>query len=244
MESQDQEEAAVLDHLRAAKAIGDKVSIEGRYEDSWQVYKNSAKSAMAAAPGSPTSRQLGLAMSLARQQHSPAQRASTMRRAIGVVLEPGALPDSPSSVASSSRPATPGTTISLGRSGSAPALMFSGSLTADGWRTSHYTKHGAPRTNSHYDNTLRGGNKKFHGVQGWQASDREFFADGWRTSNEAFFEDSAKYALTPPKQRDDPNFQYVNGDKRQGLSTWQKSALPGYWRTHAEGNATYKLQQP
>eukprot|EP00928_Gymnodinium_smaydae_P018212 TRINITY_DN16933_c0_g1_i1.p1 TRINITY_DN16933_c0_g1~~TRINITY_DN16933_c0_g1_i1.p1 ORF type:complete len:244 (-),score=44.22 TRINITY_DN16933_c0_g1_i1:147-878(-) len=57
-----------------------------------------------------------------------------------------------------SRPTTP-PLPQLARASTAPGPGLSMS---SGWRTSHYTNLGAPRTNLHYEDTLNGGNVHFH----------------------------------------------------------------------------------
>eukprot|EP00928_Gymnodinium_smaydae_P049674 TRINITY_DN33362_c0_g1_i1.p1 TRINITY_DN33362_c0_g1~~TRINITY_DN33362_c0_g1_i1.p1 ORF type:complete len:242 (-),score=38.11 TRINITY_DN33362_c0_g1_i1:320-1000(-) len=205
----------VIDHLRAAREIGTRVANEGRHADTWLVYKNSAKSVLTAAPGTHTSKQLQLALSKAKRQPDACGKALTMQEAFDDVLSRRPVTSSSAMAldlgrGSHSRPATPlapdlqyhllqrrNDSDSMRRACSTPSLCgemldtmdpaFSSSTTPDGWRTSHYTKMGAPKTNAHYRNTLRGANKAFNGVDVLSASDAEFYADAWRTSNDAFF---------------------------------------------------------
>mmetsp|Transcript_57409 Transcript_57409/g.168089 ORF Transcript_57409/g.168089 Transcript_57409/m.168089 type:complete len:294 (+) Transcript_57409:65-946(+) len=106
----------------------------------------------------------------------------------------------------------------------AKEAYFSGAETENGQVTSHYTKLGAPKSNSHYKNTLPGANVDFHD------------ADRYQTSNSVFYGKAQDYKVPSTPVRRDPNFQYVNGDPRQGLATWHRAALPGYHRTRAEVN--------
>merc|ERR1712107_407682 len=61
---------------------------------------------------------------------------------------------------------------------------FSSSRTATGVKTSHYTSLAAPKTNSHFKNTLAGGDGRFQ------------LANQWTTSNDAFYGDSHRYPLS------------------------------------------------
>lgn len=104
--------------------------------------------------------------------------------------------------------------------------QFSGAQTAEGRVTSHYTRFGAPKSNSHYKNTLAGACTQFDDL------------DPWKTSNQVFQRNAREYKLDPgARVSRDANFQYVNGDHNQGLaSIRQRVRLPAYHRTQAEIN--------
>lgn len=96
----------------------------------------------------------------------------------------------------------------------------------DGKVTSHYTKLGAPKSNSHYKNTLAGAKAGFDDD------------NPWKTSNQVFQANASKYDVAPPSRHGrDANFQYVNGDPRQGVAhLGQRVMLSAYHRTQAEVN--------
>jgi len=308
----------VLEHLRSAGMLGAQAAKEGRQADSLSIYRNSAKSVIAAAPKSPASRKLRAALQAAdqlvdqesgtrvlqqafdgmlsggrpaadccqqqadfcprwqqqlQQQHEQQRKRQQkqqrqlawqeqeqqrqVERTVPQSVSFGHLPQSRRSSTQAaarprstgrvvSRPATPPLATGLEehmfmngstpmvRAMSSPYLQatphssepyFSDSFADDGSKTSHYTKMGAPKTNSHFKNTLSGANAKFHE------------ADEWTTSNGAFFGDSASYKLPSRRVRKNPNFQYVNGDPRLGLSIGEQSAsLPAYFRSRPEIN--------
>lgn len=84
--------------------------------------------------------------------------------------------------------------------------------------TSHYTTLGGPRTNQNYGNSLPGANGQF--------GDR----DPWKTSTQAFYQ--VPDMDPEPFPRRDANFQYVNGEKHQGLATVrQRVRLPAHHTT-------------
>eukprot|EP00927_Polykrikos_kofoidii_P033907 TRINITY_DN28743_c0_g1_i1.p1 TRINITY_DN28743_c0_g1~~TRINITY_DN28743_c0_g1_i1.p1 ORF type:complete len:304 (-),score=30.79 TRINITY_DN28743_c0_g1_i1:106-1017(-) len=300
MASFDDVDPKVFDHLRSADEVCHQAAANGRPEDCWKIYRNSAQSAIAAAPRTPLSGHLNLVMGVAERQRDPVKRAAMMQHAFHELLAGEERPQSnrmvPRATRSQGPPqgarvawsaprlgevepmrnGSPGVAAAMGQMGqrraplsrgssrppspqlippitpeisrhlqitpgghpmlraaSAPYVAatphasepyFSGHETDDGHKTSHYTKLGAPRTNSHYKNTLPGANTKFHD------------ADDWQTSNNVFFGNSRQYPLDVPQRRQDPNFQYVNGDARQGLATWQRTQLPGYHRSKAEIN--------
>lgn len=96
----------------------------------------------------------------------------------------------------------------------------------NGQVTSHYTKLGAPKSNSHYKNTLAGAKSSFDDD------------NPWKTSNQVFQGNANSYDVTPASRHGrDANFQYVNGDPRQGVAhIAQRVRLPAYHRTQAEVN--------
>lgn len=85
--------------------------------------------------------------------------------------------------------------------------------------TSHYTTLGAPRTNSHYAETLPGGNWEFGGS-----------INPWRTTHQSFHKGEDQEPLTPCSK--DRNFQYVDGEKYNGVaSVKQRVKLPAHHRS-------------
>ena len=83
-----------------------------------------------------------------------------------------------------------------------------------GLRTSHFGafQSGGPATNKHYTNSLRGASLAFHDT-----------SDKFVTTNDAFFGANARFMPSPPPPRVDPNFRYVDGDRRRGVAQWQRS---------------------
>ena len=102
----------------------------------------------------------------------------------------------------------------LGRCGRSAARRRLGAAGYDrrGVRTSPGAfRAAAPRPIS-ATNSLRGGSLAFHDT-----------SDKFVTTNDAFFSANASFVPSPPAPRTDPNFRFVNGDRRQGRAVWQKS---------------------
>eukprot|EP00928_Gymnodinium_smaydae_P083040 TRINITY_DN66314_c0_g1_i1.p1 TRINITY_DN66314_c0_g1~~TRINITY_DN66314_c0_g1_i1.p1 ORF type:complete len:351 (-),score=67.07 TRINITY_DN66314_c0_g1_i1:191-1222(-) len=334
------DEQLILDHVRSANALGQQAAKVGNHAEGWKIYRDSAESVIAAAPGTPAKKKLELALQVAEQEKNVQKRASLMQQAFDKLLskslarskslaaEAGAARREPNlanglscpgtgaalrgcSGGAGSRPGTgqPRRLLPLGPGGeglrsdyaSAPNLANGLSRPADamsqaersrpgsrcgvedpttdpsvgpahlrqylrdisrphgpegrsgiykpastpyfehtphakehyfsgaekeGRVTSHYTKLGAPKSNSHYKNTLAGANTDFEDF------------DPWKTSNMCFQGNANKYKVAPPERVNrDANFQYVNGDPRQGLAhIHQRAMLPAYHRTQAEIN--------
>eukprot|EP00931_Biecheleriopsis_adriatica_P087619 TRINITY_DN62056_c0_g1_i1.p1 TRINITY_DN62056_c0_g1~~TRINITY_DN62056_c0_g1_i1.p1 ORF type:complete len:328 (-),score=65.21 TRINITY_DN62056_c0_g1_i1:356-1306(-) len=307
------DEELLLEHIRSASALGSQAASAGRHEDGWKIFRDSANSVIAAAPGNAHNKKLQVVLKVAEQESDMHKRASMMQQAFSKLLlgrsptgaphrgppsRPGSQPGTDSGTLQNSaepfhklgRPATehrmrasrarglglglqaadkvlkeqevrldspsftdprkgpvhlqqylqevsrhpPGGRAPIYRSSSAPYFeatphatdhYFSGSE-KDGRVTSHYTKKGAPRSNSHYKNTLAGANTSFDDY------------DPWKTSNQVFQGSAEKYDVKPPERfKKDANFQYVNGDPAQGVAAnWQRVMLPAYHRTQAEIN--------